>query len=154
MGSHGAGTPEGQASVLAHYGIEERTMDCPIVSTFDVVPLGRTNRGIEVVASRDAWESDGVFLINRVKWHTSFAGGIESGLTKMLAIGLGKIEGARVYHAHARTLGMETVIRSVGEHVIAMGKIIGGLGVVEDAYHRTAKVAGISAAKLIACEEE
>ena len=73
MGSHGAGTPEGQASVLAHYGIDERTMDCPIVSNFDVVPLGRTNRGIEVVASRDAWESDGVFLINRVKWHTSFA---------------------------------------------------------------------------------
>lgn len=154
MGSHGAGTPEGQASVLAHYGIDERTMECPVVSTFDLVPLGRTNRGIEVVASRDAWESDGVFLINRVKWHTSFAGGIESGLTKMLAIGLGKIEGARIYHAHARTLGMETVIRSVGEHVIAMGKIIGGLGVVEDAYHHTAKVAGIPAARLIACEEE
>lgn len=109
---------------------------------------------IEVVASRDAWESDGVFLINRVKWHTSFAGAIESGLTKMLAVGLGKIEGARVYHAHARTLGMEAVIRSVGEHVIAVGKIIGGLGVVEGAYHQTAKVTGIPAARLIACEQE
>jgi hypothetical protein len=154
MGSHGAGTPEGQASVLAHYGIDERTMECAVLSAFDVVPLGRTNRGIEVVASRDAWESDGVFLINRVKWHTSFAGAIESGLTKMLAIGLGKIEGARVCHAHAHTLGLETVIRSVGEHLIAMGKIIGGLGVVEDVCHHTAKVAGIPAARLIACEEE
>jgi hypothetical protein len=154
MGSHGAGTPEGQASVLAHYGIDERTMGCPIVSTFDVISVGRTDPGIEVVASRDAWESDGVFLINRVKWHTSFAGAIESGLTKMLAIGLGKIEGARVYHAHARRLGMEAVIRSVGEHVIAMGKIIGGLGVVEDACHQTAKVKATPAASLIECDEE
>lgn len=154
MGSHGAGTPEGQASVLAHYGIDERTMECPVVSTFDVISLGRTDRGIEVVASRDAWQSDGVFLINRVKWHTSFAGAIESGLTKMLAVGLGKIEGARVYHAQARRLGMENVIRSVGEHVIATGKIIGGLGVVEDACHETAKVMAIPAGRLIECEQE
>lgn len=154
MGSHGAGTPEGQASVLAHYGIDEGTMGCPVVSSFEVVRLGETARGIEVVASRDAWESDGVFLINRVKWHTSFAGGIESGVAKMLAIGLGKIDGARICHTHARKLGMEAVIRSVGEHVIGAGKIVGGLGVVEDAYHDTARVAAMRAATLIACEQE
>jgi hypothetical protein len=154
MGSHGAGTPEGQASVLAHYGIDERTMECPVVSSFDVVSLGRTKLGIEVVASRDAWTSDGIFLVNRIKWHTSFAGGIESGVTKMLAIGLGKIGGARVYHAHAKKLGMETVIRSVAEHVIAGGKVIGGLGILEDAYHDTAKVAALPASSLIRCEEE
>lgn len=154
MGSHGAGTPEGQASVLAHYGIEESTMDCPVVSSFDVISLGETKRGIEVVASRDAWESDGVFLINRVKWHTSFAGGIESGVTKMLAIGLGKIDGARIYHTHARKLGLEAVIRSVGAHVIAAGNVIGGLAILEDAYHDTARVTAIPAANLIACEEE
>jgi hypothetical protein len=132
MGSHGAGTPEGQASVLAHYGIDESAMECPVVSSFDVVPLGTTRRGIDVVASRDAWESDGVFLVNRVKWHTSFAGGIESGVTKMMAIGLGKIDGASI----------ET------------GKVIGGLGITEDAYHDTAKVTALPAASMIACEEE
>jgi len=154
MGSHGAGTPEGQASVLAHYGIDESTMECPVVSSFDVVSLGRTNLGIDVVASRDAWTSDRVFFVNRIKWHTSFAGAIESGVTKMLAIGLGKIDGARVYHAHARTLGMDAVIRSVGEHVLATGKVIGGLGILEDAYHDTAKVAALPAPTLIRCEEE
>lgn len=154
MGSHGAGTPEGQSSVLSHYGIDERTMECPVVSSFDVVSLGRTKLGIEVVASRDAWTSDGIFLVNRIKWHTSFAGAIESGVTKMLAIGLGKIGGARIYHGHAKKLGMETVIRSVAEHVIESGKVIGGLGILEDAYHDTAKVAALPASSLIRCEEE
>jgi len=154
MGSHGAGTPEGQASVLAHYGIDEHTMECPVISSFDVVSLGRTKLGIEVVASRDAWASDGIFLVNRIKWHTSFAGAIESGVTKMLAIGLGKIGGARIYHAHAKKLGMETVIRSVAEHVIEGGKVIGGLGILEDAYHDTAKVAALPVSSLIRCEEE
>jgi hypothetical protein len=154
MGSHGAGTPEGQASVLAHYGIDERTMECPVVSSFDVLSLGRTKLGIEVVASRDAWMSAGVFFVNRVKWHTSFAGAIESGVTKMMAIGLGKIDGARVYHSHAKKLGMETVIRSVAEHVIAAGNVIGGLGILEDSYHDTAKVAALPASSLIRCEEE
>jgi hypothetical protein len=154
MGSHGAGTPEGQASVLAHYGIDERTMACPVVSSFDVAALGTTRRGIDVVASRDAWESDGVFLVNRVKWHTSFAGALESGVTKMMAIGLGKIDGARICHTHARKLGMEAVIRSVGEFVMETGKVIGGLGITEDAYHDTAKVTAMPTASLIACEEE
>ena len=67
MGSHGAGTPEGQASVLAHYGIDESTMECPVVSSFDVVSLGRTKLGIDVVASRDAWTSDGVFFFFFIK---------------------------------------------------------------------------------------
>lgn len=154
MGSHGAGTPEGQASVLAHYGIDELTMECPVVSTFAVESLGRTTLGIDVVASRDALAGDGIFLVNRIKWHTSFAGALESGVTKMMAIGLGKIDGARVYHAHAKKLGMEAVIRSVGEHVIATGKVIGGLGVLEDAYHDTAKVAALPASSMIRCEEE
>jgi len=92
--------------------------------------------------------------VNRIKWHTSFDGALESGVTKMMAIGLGKIDGARVCHAHARKLGMEAVIRSVGEHVLATGKVIGGLGILEDAYHDTAKVAVLSAASMIRCEEE
>lgn len=149
MGSHGAATAEGQASVLAHYGIDEPSMGCPVVSSFDVVALGRTAEGIETFAGRDAWESDAIFLINRVKWHTSFAGALESGVAKMLAIGLGKIEAARACHGHARSLGMEAVIRSVGAHLLATGKILGGLAVLEDACHETAQITALGADDLI-----
>ncbi len=154
MGSHGAGTAEGQASVLAHYGIDEAHMGCPVISSFDVISLGRTPSGIEVFAGRDAWSSDGIFLINRVKWHTSFAGAIESGVAKMLAIGLGKLEGAKSVHGHGRKLGMDPAIRSVAKHLLETGKILGGLGVLEDAYHDTAKVAVLPAETLITREEE
>jgi hypothetical protein len=154
MGSHGAGTAEGQASVLAHYGIDEARMGCPVVSTFDVVSLGRTELGIEAFTGRDAWESDAVFLINRIKWHTSFAGALESGVCKMMAIGLGKLEGAKSVHGHGRKLGMDPAIRSVARHVLETGRVLGGLGILEDAYHDTAKVAALPAKTLIEREEE
>ena len=98
MGSHGGATAEGQADVLAHFGIHEATMDCPVVSSLDVVPTGRTPDGIETFMDRSAFESDGVMLIGRVKWHTDFSGKLESGLFKMTAIGLGKFAGAQRYH--------------------------------------------------------
>ena len=114
MGSHGAATAEGQAEVLAHYGIDESTMGCPVVSQLDVVSLGKSPEGIETFMDRSAFESDGVFLINRVKWHTDFAGRIESGLFKMMAIGLGKFAGAQRYHTHAYKMGLEQMVSSVG----------------------------------------
>ncbi len=80
MGSHGAATAAGQAKVLAHYGVDAERMGCPVESSFDVISPGRTAEGIETFAGKDAWESDGIFLINRVKWHTSFEGSIESGV--------------------------------------------------------------------------
>ena len=91
MGSHGAATAAGQADVLAHYGIHEATSGCPVVSSLDVVPLGRTGDGIEAFMDRSAWAGDGVMLVGRVKWHTDFAGKLESGLFKMMAIGLGSL---------------------------------------------------------------
>ncbi len=154
MGSHGAGTAAGQASVLAHYGIDEATMGCPVASTFDVVSLGRTELGIEAFAGRDAWESDAIFLVSRVKWHTSFAGDIESGVCKMMAIGLGKLAGAKSVHGHGRNLGMETAIRSVAAHILASGKILGGLAILEDAFHDTAQLAVLPADGLIEREVE
>src|SRR5438045_2312172 len=77
MGSHGAATAEGQADVLAHYGIIEETMGCPIVSQLEVVSLGKTSDGIEAFMDRTAYEADGVMLVGRVKWHTDFSGKIE-----------------------------------------------------------------------------
>lgn len=154
MGSHGAASAEGQASVLAHYGIDEASTRCPVVSRFEVASVGSTPEGIETFAGKDAWESDGVFLINRVKWHTSFEGEIESGVAKMLALGVGKIEGARTCHGHARNMGMPAVIRSVAGHLIATGRILGGLAILEDAYHDTAQVAALRASELIEREIE
>src|ERR1043166_5083690 len=107
MGSHGAATAEGQADVLAHYGITESSMGCPVVSQLEVVSLGKTAEGIEAFMDRSAYDSDGVMLVGRVKWHTDFAGQIESGLFKMMAIGLGKFAGAQHYHTYAYKMGLE-----------------------------------------------
>jgi hypothetical protein len=154
MGSHGGGTADGQAATLAHYGISEATMGCPIVSSLDVLSLGQSGLGVETFVSRDAWGADAIFLINRIKWHTSFAGPLESGLTKMAAIGLGKLEGAKTSHSHARRLGMDRVIRSSGELIFSTGKVLGGLAILEDAAHETAQVEVLPAAQLIEREEE
>jgi len=154
MGSHGAASAEGQADVLAHYGITESAMGCPLVSQLDVVSLGKTADGIEAFMDKMAYESDGVMLVGRVKWHTDFAGKIESGLFKMMAIGLGKFAGAQRYHAYAYRLGLEHVIRTVGRQVLQCGKILGGLAILEDANHNTAKIDGVAVEEMERREEE
>jgi hypothetical protein len=154
MGSHGAASAAGQADVLAHYGITESAMGCPVVSQLDVVSLGKTADGIEAFMDRAAYESDGVMLIGRVKWHTDFEGKIESGLFKMMAIGLGKFAGAQRYHAYAYRLGLEHVIRSIGRQVLQSGKILGGLAILEDAYHNTAKLDAVPVELMEQREEE
>lgn len=154
MGSHGAATAEGQADVLAHYGIHEATVGCPIVSALEVVPLGATADGIEAFMDRSAYESDGVMLVGRVKAHTDFAGKIESGLFKMMAIGLGKFAGAQRYHTYAYRLGLEHVIRSVGRQVLKSGKILGGLAILEDANHDTAQLTAVPVEVMEQKEEE
>jgi hypothetical protein len=154
MGSHGAATAEGQADVLAHYGIHEATMGCPVVSQLDVVSLGATADGIEAFMDRRAFESDGVMLVGRVKWHTDFAGAIESGLFKMMAIGLGKFAGAQRYHTYAYKIGLERVIRTVGRQVLQSGKILGGLAILEDANHNTAQLTAVPVEVMERKEEE
>ncbi len=154
MGSHGGATAEGQADVLAHFGIHAATMGCPVVSSLDVVPTGRTPDGIETFMDRSAFESDGVMLIGRVKWHTDFSGKLESGLFKMTAIGLGKFAGAQRYHTYAYKLGLEHVIRTVGRQVLTSRKIIGGLAILEDANHNTGRIAAVPAAEMEKTDEE
>ena len=154
MGSHGAATAEGQAEVLAHYGIHEATMGCPVISALDVVSLGSTADGIEAFMDRNAYASDGVMLIGRVKWHTDFAGKLESGLFKMMAIGLGKFAGAQRYHTYAYKLGLEHIIRSVGRQVLKSGKVLGGLAILEDANHNTAQLTPVRADAQMEKKEE
>lgn len=154
MGSHGAATAEGQADVLAHYGIHEATMGCPVLSQLEVVSLGKTADGIEAFMDREAFSSDGVMLVARIKWHTDFAGKLESGLFKMMAIGLGKFAGAQRYHTYAFKLGLGHVIRSVGRQALASGKILGGLAILEDANHQTAQLTAVPVADMERKEEE
>ena len=158
MGSHGAATAEGQADVLAHYGIHEATIGAPVISSLEVVSQGETPEGIEVFIDKAAFEADGIFLVPRIKWHTDFSGPVESGLFKMMAIGVGKFAGARMYHTHAYKLGLERMIRSVGEKVFASGKFLGGLAIQEGAHHETAGLVLLSskdgARAMLAREEE
>jgi hypothetical protein len=154
MGSHGAATAAGQAAVLAKYGITEGSMGCPVRSSLAVVGLGVTPEGIPVVMDRTAHLSAGVMLCGRVKWHTDFSGTLESGLFKMMAIGLGKAAGAKSYHTFAYRMGLEAMIRSVGRHVLASGRILGGLAILEDSSHDTAHLEAVPAAHMERREEE
>jgi len=154
MGSHGAATPEGQADVLARFGMTPQTTGCPVVSQLEVVSLGKTDDGVEVFMDAAAHASDAVMIVGRVKWHTTFHGRIESGLMKMAAIGLGKFAGAQKYHTQAQRLGLEHVIRTAGRRVLQSGKMIGGLAIVEDAYHNTAKIDAVPARSMEQRDEE
>ncbi|HYK18851.1 MAG TPA: hypothetical protein VEV37_12560 [Bryobacteraceae bacterium] len=154
MGSHGAATAQGQADVLARFGVHEGGMGCPIVSALDVVSLGKTGDGIEAFMDRNAFAADAIMVINRIKWHTDYSGDIESGLLKMLAIGTGKLAGAQRYHTYGYKLGLEHVIRTVGRQVLASGKIVGGLAILEDAYHNTAQLSAVPADAIAQKEEE
>lgn len=154
MGSHGAATAAGQAAVLAKYGITESAMGCPIRSSLAVVDLGSTPEGIAVVMDKTAFDSGAVMMCSRVKWHTDFEGKLESGLFKMMAIGLGKFAGAQVYHTHGYRLGLEAVIRSVGRQVIGSGRILGGLAILEDGHHDTGHLEAVPAEVMEQREEE
>ena len=103
---------------------------------------------------KTAYDADGVMLVNRVKWHTDFAGKIESGLFKMMAIGLGKFAGAQRYHTYAYRLGLEKVIRTVGRQLLNSGKILGGLAILEDANHNTAQLTAVRVDEMEQREEE
>ena len=151
MGSHGGGTPEGQLGVLAHYGITEAAMGCPVRATMEVVRVGEA-LGLPVWLDRHAAEADWIGLVNRVKPHTDFKGAIESGLFKMMTIGLGKHKGAIQYHRANIHHGYEKVITSVGREMLARARIAFGLGIVENGYDETAHVEAFGAAGLEAGE--
>ena len=154
MGSHGGATAEGQRDVLAHYGITEETVGAPIEATMDAVEIGKTADGLPVLLDRNAAESDGVVPLNRIKAHTDFKGAIESGLLKMMAIGLGKQKGANMYHRAFFHHGFEHVILTVGSLMLDTGRIVFGLGLVENAHEHTAQVAAIRPNDLIRRERE
>ncbi len=154
MGSHGGATAEGQRSVLEHYGITEETMGAPVKATMEVVELGKTASGLPVFLDRYAAEADHVVPLNRIKAHTDFNGSIESGLMKMMVIGLGKQQGANLYHRAFFQYGFEQVITTVGGLILDTGKIAFGIGLIENAHEDTAKAVAMPAAQLLQTERE
>src|SRR5208337_8802 len=140
MGSHGGGTAEGQRKILEDYGVTEAAMGVEIRSSMEAVLVGTTPEGFHVFMDRNAWESDGLVVVNRIKPHTDFSGKIESGLLKMMTIGMGKLEGATEGHRHSWKYGFETTIRAVSGKVLASGKILCGVAVVENELHQIADV--------------
>lgn len=132
MGSHGGATPEGQMMVLQQYGITPESMGVPFEATMDVVSLGESAGGVPVYFSRAALEADGVIPIGRVKPHTSFRGRVESGIYKMLAIGLGKHQGAATLHSFGFERFAE-LIPEVGDHILSRVPIVGAVAIVENA---------------------
>jgi hypothetical protein len=120
----------------------------------EVVSLGATPEGFEVLMDKTAAEADGVIVMNRVKTHTGFSGTIESGLLKMIVVGMGKVKGATEFHRWARQFGFEPVIRAISAQVLASGKVLAGLGVIENQLHQIAAVRAARPEELAAAEEE
>ncbi len=154
MGSHGGGTPEGQAKILASYGVTEEAMGVPILSSLETISLGETSDGAPVPIDRTAFETSGILLINRIKPHTDFEGDVGSGLMKMMAVGLSNREGADSFHAWTMRFGYQRLIESKAAVVLDSGKILGGIAIVENASHETAGVEFLPAARLVTREKE
>ncbi len=147
MGSHGASTAEGQAQVLAHLGVSEERTGCPVRATMEAVKIGETPAGVDVFMDRNAYEADSVVVVNRIKPHTAFRGEVESGPTKMLAIGLGKQKGAHSVHA-AGWGNIHETIPEAARVAVETGKVAFGLAVLENADEEPYKVAAVPADKL------
>jgi hypothetical protein len=143
MGSHGGATAEGQRKVLESYGITEEAVGAPIRSSMEVVSLGATSEGYPVVLDKHAAEADHIGVVARVKPHTGFHGAVESGLLKMMMIGLGKHAGALQYHRILLEQPWEPVVRSVSRFIRERAPVAFGLALVENAYDETAHVAAI-----------
>ncbi len=136
MGSHGGATTEGQIEVLKLRGITEEAVGAPVLATMDVVPMGEVN-GIPLFIDRLANEADGMVLINRIKPHTNFIGATESGLIKMMAIGLGNQKGAEHYHRLSVIRDQYEIISTAGKELLKRCNVLFGVGLVENQEHRT-----------------
>lgn len=142
MGSHGGGTAEGQRNMLANLGMTEENLGAPILSSLDTVKLGRLPNGMPVYIDKLAAESDAIVVVNRVKPHTDFVGDIESGLAKMVSIGLGKLRGADNIHRYG-VQGLLDVMPEAARFICQKAPVIFGLATVENAYHEVAKIVAI-----------
>ena len=148
MGSHGGATAEGQIKVLANLGMTEQFLGCAIKSEMEPVYLGQASLGCPIYIDRHAMSAEHIVVVNRIKPHTKFKGTVESGLMKMMAIGMGKQKGASYYHQAAVRLTFQKIIETVGLEIMQRCPILFGLGVVENAFHETCLLEAFSPSQL------
>ena len=143
MGSHAGATAEGQLAMLEHLGITEDSMGCPILSSMETVNLGTTESGYPVHIDKNAFEADGIIACGRVKLHTAFRGDYESGIVKMLTIGLGKQKGASTCHSAGYAL-FPKILPEIAFEMLERAKIIMGFAILENAYDETYQLTALT----------
>lgn len=153
MGSHGGGTPDGQRALLSELGVTEASVGCPIRTEMETIVLGTNSFGLPIRFDRNAHQADAIILLNRIKPHTSFTGRYESGLLKMLTIGLGKREGAEQVHKLGLP-GLRAMLPEVGAFLLANTKVALGVAILENAREHTAKVVAVEPEDLLRVEPE
>jgi hypothetical protein len=154
MGSHGGAIAEGQVTMLAQLGVTESFVKAPILSSMKVEEISRTEDDVPVFIDKHAYSADHIVVVNRIKCHTKFKSSIESGLMKMMAIGMGKKKGAEFYHKAAVQYTFPKIIVDAGREVIKQAPILCGLGIVENGYGKTAKIAAMKAGDIEHKEKE
>jgi hypothetical protein len=153
MGSHGGATPAGQTQVLASLGITPQSVVAPIRASMAAAKIGTTPSGLPVYAAREALKASGLIVVNRIKQHTDFTGDYESGLVKMLAIGVGKREGAAAMHT-GQCASLREDVPAAAALMIKRLPVLGGIAILENGYHQTAEIVGIPSAEILTREKE
>lgn len=138
MGGHGGATAQGQIEILEELGITEETVGAPVLSSMEVVEVGRTKFGTPVLIDQNLSKADKVVVVNRIKPHTDFSGEIESGLIKMMVIGMGKQKGALMVHRLTIKHGFPAILKEVGSILLKKLPLLFGIGMIENQYSETA----------------
>ena len=152
MGSHNGATAEGQRKMVESLGLTEQAMDMPIRSSMEVVKVGSVATG-DVYMDRYCYESAGVLVLNRVKLHTCFSGPVQSGLVKMMVVGMGKIKSAETFHS-TPTAQMKDMLLDMGKFLLGTGKIWAGLAILEDGYDKTAELHAVRPDDILTVEPQ
>ena len=153
MGSHGGGTAQGQEALLAELGVTAETVNCPVKSSMEVIQVGTLGDGFPVYMDKFAFEADGVVIFNRIKPHNAFRSRHESGLLKMLAIGLGKHKGAESSHSFGfGRLG--GIIEEASDILLRTGKIVLGVGSIENAYDMVSAIVICGPQDMVSADRE
>lgn len=152
MGSHNGATAEGQQQMVESLGMSESAMGMPIRSSMECVKLATVATG-DVWMDRHCYEADGVLVVNRVKLHTCFSGPVQSGLTKMMVVGMGKILSAQTFHS-SPTPQMKNMLLEMGQVLIDSGKILAGLALLEDGFDETAEIHAVRPTEILSREPQ
>ena len=152
MGSHNGATADGQRNMIESLGITESAMDMPIRSSMEVVQIAEVATG-PVFMDQHCYNSAGVLVVNRIKLHTCFSGPVQSGLVKMMVVGMGKIRSAQTFHS-TPTVRMKDMLLEMGKCVLDSGKILAGLAILEDGFDETAEIHALAPHEVLQREAE